>query len=105
MGRNSMIHPMFMTDVRAKVPQKSSMMLMPCFRNPIYISPAPGISDAINTKKPCFCFVISILLLLICYWGSPPDSLQFYQNPAKYHFPEPGKTFPDRTDGPAYTAP
>src|SRR5699024_9203452 len=71
----------------------------------IYISPAPGISDAINTKKPCFCFVISILLLLLCYWGSPPDSLQFYQNPAKYHFPEPGKTFPDRTDGPAYTAP
>ena len=31
------------------------------FLNPMYISPAPGIREKINTQKPCFCFFINLL--------------------------------------------
>lgn len=44
-----------------KYPQNSSIMLSPCFLNPMYISPAPGIREKINTQKPCFCFFINLL--------------------------------------------
>ena len=54
-------HPRPVMDASAIDPQNSSIMLSPCFLNPMYISPAPGIREKINTQKPCFCFFINLL--------------------------------------------
>ena len=54
-------HPRPVMEASAIAPQNSSIILIPCFLNPIYISPAPGIREKINTQKPCFCFFIYLL--------------------------------------------
>ena len=54
-------HPRPVMEASAIAPQNSSIILIPCFLNPMYISPAPGIREKINTQKPCFCFFIYLL--------------------------------------------
>ena len=42
----------------AKTPQNKNIILIPCFLNPMYISPAPGIREKIKSQNPRFCFCI-----------------------------------------------
>jgi arsenical pump membrane protein len=52
-------------DIRLLKEPKSVIILIPCLKKPIYISPAPGIREQINRRKPLFCFCM--LVTSICY--------------------------------------
>ena len=54
--------------------QKTAIMLIPCFINPIYISPAPGIREKQKVKKLLFFLVISL----------PPDFFPILFHPVPY---------------------
>ena len=66
-----------------KVPQNISIILIPCLKKPMYISPAPGISEQIKSKSPFFCFVILNRLRLRFYLKNFVYNQSVYQSCVK----------------------